>query len=84
MHQAGEETARQFMLFVAAIPKLKFIYTSAELHKSTNEILTKFRGSKLSYVDASSLALLDSQKIDTVWSTDFHLSLTGKTIKPVK
>lgn len=84
LHQAGEEIARQFRLFVKAIPKLKILFSNAELHDATATILDKHRGSKLTYVDAASLAHLDAQKLATVWSTDYHLSLTGRTIKPVK
>ncbi len=84
LHQAGEEIARQFRLFVNAIPKLKILFSNGEIHAATAAVLDKHRGSKLSYVDAASLTLLDAQKISTVWSTDYHLSLTGKTIRPVK
>ncbi len=84
LHQAGEEIARQFRLFVQAIPKLKILFSNAELFAATGTMLDKQRGSKLTYVDAASLTLLDNQKIATVWSTDYHLSLTGRTIKPVK
>jgi predicted nucleic acid-binding protein len=84
LHQAGEEIARQFRLFVNAIPKMKVLFSNAEVHAATASMLDKHRGSKLTYVDAASLTILDAQKISTVWSTDYHLSLTGKTIKPVK
>ena len=84
LHQAGEEIARQFRLFVAAIPKLKVLHTSAEMSEATAKILEKHRGAKLTYVDAHSLAQLDAHKIHTVWATDYHLSLTGRQIRPVK
>ncbi len=84
LHQAGEEIARQFRLLVRAIPKLKILYSSADAHTATESMLDKHRGAKLTYVDAASLAFLDGQKIPTVWSTDYHLSLTGRTIRPVK
>ncbi len=84
LHQAGEEIARQFRLFVRAIPKLKVLFMTADGYEATTSVLEKHRGAKLTYVDAASLALLEAQKIPTVWSTDFHLSLTGRTIKPVK
>lgn len=84
LHLAGEEIARQFRLFVKAIPKLKIIFSGTEAFESTAAMLDKHRGAKLSYVDAASLAVLEAQRIATVWSTDYHLSLTGRTIKPVK
>jgi len=84
LNQAGEEIARQFRLFIGAIPKLKILFMTSDGYEATAAVLEKHRGAKLTYVDAASLALLDAQKIATVWSTDFHLSLTGRTIKPVK
>lgn len=84
LHQAGEEIARQFRLFIGAIPKLKILFMTPDGYEATSVVLEKHRGAKLTYVDAASLALLDAQKIATVWSTDFHLSLTGRTIRPVK
>jgi predicted nucleic acid-binding protein len=84
LHQAGEEIARQFRLFVAVIPKLKVLYSNAEMSEATARVLEKHRGAKLTYVDANSLAQLDAHKIAAVWSTDYHLSLTGRQIRPVK
>ena len=84
LHQAGEEIARQFRLFVHAIPKLKILFSTADSQGATEAMLDRHRGSKLTYVDAGSLVLLEAQKIQTVWSTDCHLSLTGRKIKPVK
>lgn len=84
LHQAGEEIARQFRLFVKAIPKLKVLFSHSDSLDATSAMLDKHRGAKLTYVDAASLTQLDAQKIPTVWSTDYHLSLTGRAIKPVK
>lgn len=84
LHQAGEEIARQFRLFVAAIPKLKILFSNAEIAEATAKILERHRGSKLTYVDAHSLAQLEVHKIGIVWATDYHLSLTGRQIRPVK
>jgi predicted nucleic acid-binding protein len=84
LHQAGEEIARQFRLFVKAIPRLKILFSHGDSLDATSAMLDKHRGAKLTYVDAASLVCLDVQKIAIVWSTDYHLSLTGRTIKPVK
>ena len=44
--------------------------------------LDRFRGSKLTYVDASSPALMSRHRIATVWSTDHHLGLAGAEVLP--
>lgn len=84
LHQAGEEIARQFRLFAKTIPRLRIIFSVSESFENTLKMLDKHRGAKLTFVDAASLTHLDDNKINTVWSTDYHLSLTGRTIKPVK
>ena len=40
------------------------------------------RGARLTYVDASSLALMDQHAIRTAWATDYHLGLTGAEVLP--
>ena len=42
----------------------------------------RLRGSKLTYVDASSLCFMEWHKIRKVWSTDRHLGLTGAEVLP--
>jgi len=42
-----------------------------------------FRGHKLTYVDASSLAFLARHAIREVWGTDRDLGLAGARVMPV-
>ena len=55
----------------------------AHHEEKVRKVLGRLRGSKLTYVDASSLAFLDQAKIRRVWSTDHHLGLTGAEVFPV-
>ncbi len=45
-------------------------------------MLDRLRGARLTYVDASSLALMERHGIRTVWATDHHLGLTGAEVLP--
>jgi hypothetical protein len=45
-------------------------------------MLDRFRGSKLTYVDASSLVHVVRKKTPRVWLTDHHLGLTGAEVSP--
>ena len=45
-------------------------------------LLDRLRGTRLTCVGASSLAFLERHDIDTVWSTDHHLGLTGAEVLP--
>jgi predicted nucleic acid-binding protein len=82
LHSQGEEAARQFRAFLAALIGLRVLPATLEDHQRTLRILDRFRGTKLTYVDAASLDWIEQHKIKTVWSTDHHLGLTGAEILP--
>ena len=82
LHRMGEESARNLRLLVDNLPGLKVFEVTAEHHKETMRTLERFRGSKLTYVDASSLALIERHNIGCVWATDYHLGLTGRDVFP--
>jgi predicted nucleic acid-binding protein len=82
LHKMGEEAARSFRSLVENLPGLRIFDATAEHHESVVKMLNRFRGAKLTYVDASSLHLVERHKIESVWSTDHHLGLTGAEIFP--
>jgi predicted nucleic acid-binding protein len=82
LHRLGEEVARSFHLLIASLPALKVYEATAAHHATILRMLDRFRGAKLTYVDASSLCLLEQHKIHQVWSTDHHLGLTGVEVLP--
>lgn len=82
LHRMGEGSARNLRLLVDALPGLRVFEATAEHHKATTRVLDRFRGSKLTYVDASSLALIEQHKIARVRGTDHHLALTGREVFP--
>jgi predicted nucleic acid-binding protein len=82
LHRMGEEAARTFRLFLANLEPLRILEATLADHESTWKVLDRFRGAKLTYVDASSLHFLKVEGIQTVWSTDYHLSLAGAEVLP--
>lgn len=82
LHRSGEDAARLFREFADSLTGLTLLEAGTENHAATRRILDSLRGARLTYVDASSLAFLDQHRIDTVWSTDHHLGLTGARILP--
>jgi predicted nucleic acid-binding protein len=84
LHRHGEEAARSFRAFVDKLDGLKIHEVTAEHHRQVERMLDRLRGAKVSYVDASSLCLLERHKIAKVWSTDFHLGLTGVEVVPLR
>jgi predicted nucleic acid-binding protein len=82
LHRMGEESARTFRRFLSSLEGLRVFAATGEHHLRVVATLDRFRGSKLTYVDASSLALLEDHGIRRVWSTDRHLGLGGVEVLP--
>lgn len=83
LHRIGEEAARRFHALLDDLPAFSILPTSLSHHRATRRMLDRLRGSKLTYVDASSLAFIDEHRVQNVWSTDHHLGLTGATVVPI-
>ncbi len=82
LHRYGEESARAFRLLLDNLTGLNVYDATAKHHDEVVRVLDRHRGSKLTYVDASSLALMHSHKIKRVWSTDHHLAIAGAEVLP--
>ena len=82
LHKHGEEAARRFRLLVNSLDGLVVLDTDPRLRNETWRMLDHLRGARLTYVDASSLALMSRHGIRTVWATDHHLGLTGAEVMP--
>lgn len=82
LHRHGEEAARHLRAFIAALTGLTILPATLDDHERTMRVLDRFRGTKLTYVDAASLGWIEQRRIKTVWSTDHHLGLTGAEILP--
>ena len=82
LHKHGEDAARMFRLFADSLNDLHVFDTEPEHHQQTCQVLDRLRGTKLTYVDASSLALMSKYEIRRAWATDHHLGLTGVDVLP--
>lgn len=82
LHRMGEEQARSFRQLLDTLKGLRILDATREHHVAVVRMLDRFRGTKLSYTDASSLVHLEQRKIRTVWSTDHHLGLGGAEVLP--
>lgn len=82
LHKLDEEAARSFLAFVEAIPGLVVLDVPSVIRRDAKRVLDRFRGSKLTYVDAVSLVLIEQHKIKQVWGTDQDLTFTGARLVP--
>jgi predicted nucleic acid-binding protein len=83
LHRLGEEAARTFWLALGDFPRLELLPLDARVHDAALRKLERLRGHKLTYVDASSLVLMERLKIREVWGTDRDLALEGARVHPV-
>jgi predicted nucleic acid-binding protein len=82
LHRLGEDAARTFRLLLADLDKLEMLVIDLDVHEATSRKLERLRGHKLTYVDGSSLVLLERHRIGEVWGTNRDLSLEGARILP--
>lgn len=82
LHRMGEEQARTFRQLLGNLKGLQILEATVAHHAAVARVLERFRGTKLTYVDASSLVHLEQKKIAIVWSTDHHLGLSGAQVLP--
>jgi len=82
LHRLGEQAARQFRLFLNALPDLDLLAIDRAHHEAVQRKLERHRGRKLTYVDASSLVFLERRRIREVWGTDTDLTIEGARLRP--
>ena len=68
--------ALQFMAMVEVLSPLQIIDVGLQEQRGSVELLRKFSDQNLTLADAMGLHIMDSNSIQTCWSTDFHLGLT--------
>ncbi len=69
--------AIQFLNFIEELTVLSIIPLGNEELSSGVQLLRKFTDQELTLADALGLYVMEQQKIETCWSTDRHLSVTG-------
>lgn len=82
LHRLGEDAARTFRLALGDLPHLELVPLDAPHHTAVVRKLERLRGHRLTYVDASSLVILERLRIREVWGTDRDLGLEGARVIP--
>lgn len=69
--------AIQFLNFIEELTVLSIIPLGKEELSRGVQLLRKFTDQELTLADALGLFVMEQQKIETCWSTDRHLGITG-------
>jgi len=77
LRRYDQSRAVQFLSFIEALAVLAIQpFDAASLAKSAR-LVSKFADQKLTLADAHGLVVIAERRINTCWSTDRHLGLTG-------
>lgn len=69
--------ALQFLSFIEELRALRLVPVGSEAHAGAVGMLRRFSDQDLTLADAVGLHVMKSLDIESCWSTDFHLGLTG-------
>ncbi len=69
--------ALQFLAMLEEMPMLRVAPVGAEEQQAAAELLRRYSDQDLTLADAVGLHLMAANEVQSCWSTDFHLGLTG-------
>jgi predicted nucleic acid-binding protein len=72
--------ALQFLAFIEDLKPLRLLTVGQAECSGGMQMLRKFSDQDLTLTDAVGLFVMNARNINTCWSTDFHLRLTGVTL----
>jgi uncharacterized protein len=82
-YSTGQRWLAQVLMFEGA-GSLEVVYPTAELSPTVHSQLSRFSDQDLSYVDALSIATVQTRKdIDAVFAFDHHFQLCGIPVYPL-
>ncbi len=69
--------ALQFLAMLEEMPMLRVVPVGLEEQEAAAGFLRRFSDQDLTLADAVGLHLMTANKVQSCWSTDFHLGITG-------
>ena len=77
LRRYDQTRALMFLALVEDLQPLSIVETGAADVKAATALLRRFSDQRLTLTDAVGLHLMQTRRIQTCWSTDRHLGLTG-------
>lgn len=77
LRRYNEHRAIQFLAFIEVLPNFTIEAFGTEQLPATAAIVKKFNDQQLTLADGHGLAIMKNRRIETCWSTDRHMALTG-------
>lgn len=76
-YRLGYHVAHQFLIHVLKDEQFTIVDVTSEIRNGTLSLLEKFNDHKISYCDALSVAAMKLNKIDYIFSFDYHFEMMG-------
>jgi predicted nucleic acid-binding protein len=80
LRRYDQHMAIQFLALIEELPMLQVLPFGPEDLPGVGRLIRKFADQKLALADAHGLVIMRDRHINTCWSTDRHLALTGATL----
>jgi predicted nucleic acid-binding protein len=77
LRRYDRDHALQFLAMIEAMTPLAVASVGPKEQAAAAQVLRRFSDQDLTIADALGLHLMDTHRIGTCWSTDFHLGITG-------
>ena len=77
LRRFDRDRARQFLAMVDAFTPMKVASVGLREQRAATALIGKFSDQSLTLADAVGLHLMRTRQINSCWSTDLHLGLTG-------
>jgi predicted nucleic acid-binding protein len=77
LRRYDRDRARQFLAMIEAMAPLRVVSVGAQEQAAGISMLERFSDQDITLTDAVGLHVSDTHRVSAVWSTDFHLGLTG-------
>jgi predicted nucleic acid-binding protein len=77
LRRYGRTRALKFLAMIEAMTPLRVLAVGPEEQAAGTHLLRRFSDQDLTMTDAVGLHVSTAHQVRTIWSTDFHLGLTG-------
>jgi len=77
LRRHGRAAALQFLAMIEVMTPLEVVDTDDRDRAAASRLLRQFGDQDLTLTDAMGLHVARAQAVKSIWSTDFHLGLTG-------
>ncbi|MCI4371449.1 MAG: PIN domain-containing protein [Thermoplasmata archaeon] len=77
LYEAGSRVALEMLTLLRSSPTLRFLRVTEDVEEKADRLFRRFAGSRVSYTDCTTKALMDRESIRAAFSFDRDLEILG-------